>query len=178
MKTLYEVLEWLNQEPEADLIQDSPEGGRHIPIEKLKPLLTELDPFWGTENFKWNYMLIGGAMHLSSSVELIVTYGDKKRRLAGASTFDVNTYGENTHYVAIGLSEAIKNSAKNLGKRFGSELNLPQEGVDVLPKQKTNGRKIPVKINADKEIRKQYASAVARMDSVEVSKLESMYNFE
>lgn len=176
-KTLEDYVKWLNESPDPNDVTDSPEGGKHIPIEKLKPLLSDLDLGWGTENFKWTFCTIEDQIYCNASVELIVSYGGIKRRLTGACTFNTKTYAtneaQNTHFVAIALANSLKNAALSLGKKYGSELNQGDVYVNVSKKPARQA----VKLEPDMAIRKQYAIAVAGGNKKEVARFEGMYNF-
>lgn len=179
--TLEEAQEWIGQQPDPNDVTDSPEGGKQIPIDRLKPLLSELDPSWGTENFKWNYITLEDGVYCNGSVELVLSYGGIKRRLTGAATFNIETYARdstpNTHFVAIMLANCTKNAALNVGRRFGSEINLIGDTYTSVTKVK-RGVKEAVLIIPDKLIREKYAKAMVSKDHETIKRLESMYDFK
>ena len=180
MKLKSEILKWINEEPDQSDVEDSPEGGKHIPIEKLQILLDRLDPSWGVKNFKVSYPAIMGETFVDASVELIVSYGGISRTLAGAATFKIPPPQEldaNTHYAATGLANAVKNASKRLGKRFGSMLN---KGEDTYsgPAPKGRVKRNAVKLQPDAGIIRSYLEAIASGDADSVGRLESIYTFQ
>lgn len=178
-KSLDEWMKWLGEAPDPNDVTDSPEGGKHIPIEKLKALLTQLDPGWGTENFRWTFAVIEDQVYCNASIELVVSYGGIKRRVTGACTFNTRTYATNeaanTHFVAIALANSLKNAAMNCGRKLGADLNIVNG--DTYSNPIKSKKRESVKLIPDADIRKRYAIAVAGGKKQEVDKFESMYDF-
>lgn len=175
---------WLNEEPE--IIDYNLDGSTFIPILIVERQLTELDPHWSTENFKFRTFIVNDKVYVSSSIELVVTYAGTTRRLVGASTYEFKS-DENLEYGSAtlenaeptSLSESLKNGVKRLGKRFGSELN--DRVTDVI----RNGKKKParsiensVKNDADEKIMEMYKEAVANGNTQITTMLERRYNIK
>lgn len=181
MKTLAQFKKWLDSEPEPSDIEDSPEGGKHIPINKLHPLLDQLDPGWGTRNFKMSYKQLMEDIYADASIELTVSYAGLSRVITGAATFKIQDYAEgqdnNTHYAAIALANVTKSASKRLGRKFGAFIN-EKEDVYTGPIPKNKTRREAVKIQPDQTIRQQYAVAVSKGDKEIVEKMESIYQFQ
>lgn len=176
---------WLNEEPE--FIDYNLDGSEFIPILFLEKQLTELDSHWGTENFKFRTFSVLDKIYISSSVELVISYNGKQRRLVGASTFQFKTADGIEEMPSTlesaepsSLSESLKNAAKKLGNRFGSQLN--DRGGDVI---RNNGKKSnrpvrdpknSVKMDADEKIMEMYNNAVKDNNTAIVIMLETRYN--
>lgn len=175
---------WINDDPlEIDYNADESE---FIPIFYIEQKLTKLDPFWGTENFKFQFIRGGSNVAFADgSLEIVVMYGGRIRRLVGAATILVPANTDftdpmvNTNYGATIKSECIKNGVKAIGRSFGSHLN--ERDIIFTPANKTlkNGaKKRPaVKMKADKSIREAYAKAVVNNDTNIVTTLENAYDF-
>lgn len=139
------TLEWLNTEPIDLELSEGKDGSVYMGIDVIKPKLKELDPAWGTTNFRSKYFSPAAhSLWWSGSVELHVqftlTIGTPvdgyetepfvKRTIVGAATFNTQDYfdhidnkGGNTNWDAVGLSLCIVNAAKNIGPSFGMNLN-------------------------------------------------------
>lgn len=176
---------WLNEDPE--FIDYNMDGSEFVPILILEKQLTVLDSHWSTENFKFRTFSVLDKIYVSSSIELIVSYNGKTRKLVGASTFEFkgNDHLEDTPTTLesaepSSLSESTKNAAKKLGKRFGSQLN--DRGGDVIrnTEKKTNKPvrdiKNAVKMDADQKIIETYKNAVKENNTVLSTMLENRYN--
>ena len=128
------VIDWLKQEPEPDDVAPAPEGGLHIPIERLENLLDYVN--WGTQNFHWHIFKNGYADNvIAASIELVLEYTEDgnpvKRIFVGGCNFSINAIFPNVHYIATAKSMCIKNAASDAGKRLGRGLN-----AEVIPEEK------------------------------------------
>lgn len=160
---------WINDSPPSEIIESNPDGSVFIPIGHIETLLTKLDAFWGTENYRFK-LIAGhsGAMLADGSLEVVVSYGGRTRRLVGAATLvipaDINLENpyENHNFGATVKSECIKNAVKAIGLAFGAGLNdrLTYTPTDKKPAQ--NGRKKPdpVQMPVDEAMQRQYNAAV------------------
>lgn len=157
-------------------------GAEFLDIAYVETLLTKLDTHWGTENFKFRIFEFFGVGFVSGSIELVVTYGGRTRRLVGAFTDpvpqDVNILDPsvNANYEATVKSECTKNAVKPIGLAFGQGLNdrviTKVTGQQVPP----NGQQERTRIfpKPDKGIQASYDKAVenmnqAMMDSIRKS---------
>jgi hypothetical protein len=179
---------WLNEEPE--FIDYNYDGSEFIPILIIERLLTELDAGWGTENFKFRILSFENKTYISSSVELVISYGGKTRRLVGAASYELTTREgmdaltlENAEPTS--LSESIKNAAKKLGKRFGSELNGRYDSIRGVKKDNDTysaGYKKPAARTATlmpppPDITERYRNADSVGDIATMRSLEKIYKF-
>lgn len=170
---------WVNDDVPEDDIRHNANGSEFIPIQIIEGLLSRLDVCWGTENFKFRVFNIHEQTFASGSLELVVMFFGKLRRIIGAATFEIFG-GENVE--AITKSECIKNGSKILGKRMGRDLNNRDDTLvreTTSPTIKKNGKQKPpaVKMHPDKYIREAYAKAVANNDTNIISTLENAYDF-
>lgn len=170
---------WVNNEVPEEEIDYNDDGSEFIPIPIVEGLLSKVDLCWGTENFKFRIFSIGERTFASGSLELVLVFFGKIRRIVGAATFEIFG-GENVE--AVCTSECTKNASKKLGRRFGKFLNgrgdmLVRQGAS--PTIKKNGKQKPpaVKMQPDKYIREAYAKAVANNDTNIISTLENAYDF-
>lgn len=173
------IPKWIDDDPPQEEIDQNADGSEFIPIPIVEDLLYKVDPYWGTENFKFRIFNIEQFFFASSSVELVINFFGTIRRLVGASTFEISE-GENVE--AKALSESTKNASKKLGKRFGKNLNgrgdmLVKEMP--LPAPKKNGKEKPpaVKLQPDLKIQAQYNHAVENKTGM-VDVLEALYEIK
>lgn len=175
---------WLNEDP--DIIDYNDDGSTFIPILVVERQLTELDQYWSTENFKFRTFIVNEKVYVSSSIELVISYAGKTRRLVGASTYQFKP-DENLEYGSAtlenaepsSLSESIKNGVKKLGKRFGSELNDRVTDVIRNGKKKTpRNIQNSVKMDADEGIKNMYEKAIADDNKPLITMLENRFNLK
>lgn len=120
--------QWINTPPAENEI-GLKDGAEFLPIGIVEPKLTKLDQHWGTENFKFQVFEIYGIVFVSASLELVVTYGGKTRRLSGSATLPIPTdtiffrQEANTYYAPTLKSLSICNACKQIGPAFGQGLN-------------------------------------------------------
>lgn len=178
---------WLNEEPE--FIDCNLDGSEFIPILIIERLLTELDCGWGTENFKFRIITFENKTYISSSVELVISYGGKTRRIVGASSYELRpregidfTTLENSEPTS--LSESIKNAAKKLGKRMGSELNGRYDSIRGVKDTDTYssgykklGSRSAVDMPPPPDIIERYKAAEEKGDIATLRSLEKIYQF-
>lgn len=180
----FEDYSWINSDPEE--VDTNADGSLFIPIFFVEGKLTRLDPFWGTENFRFQLVRgASGAMFASGSLEIVVMYGGRTRRLVGAATqyvpadLDYENPTLNTNYEAVIKSECIKNGVKAIGKAFGSALN--ERDVIASPANKsgkTKREKPPaVKMKPTEKIQAQYNKAYEEQNGL-VTVLEAIYEIE
>jgi hypothetical protein len=162
--------EWLNSEPLTSEVELSPYGGRHIPIDKLKPILDKLN--WGTANYKTTLYTDGYANKSAcGSIELTVIVDGVVRTVTGAYNLLLSE-APNGFWNGTLKSECIKNAAKDLGKRFGRDLN------DDLPKEqlvKEVAVKNTLKAKPDSKIMKQFLTALEKGDEATIITLKNIY---
>lgn len=186
-KTTSQLLDWLNYPPAEEEISKNLDGSEFIPIGIVENKLTRLDPFWGTENFR--FQLIQGAsgcMFADGSLELVVTYGGRTRRLVGAATLLVPADTEfdnpvvNSNFGATVKSECIKNSAKGCGRSFGSALNERDLILTPVNKSQKNGKQKPpaVKMKPDSKIQSQYNKAFENNEDGLIAALNDIYEIQ
>ena len=165
--------EWLNSEPLTSEVELSPYGGRHIPIDKLRPILDKLN--WSTTNYKPTLYTDGYANKSAcGSIELTVTVDGVQRTVTGAYNLLLSE-APNGFWNGTLKSECIKNAAKDLGKRFGRDLN------DDLPKEqlvKEVAVKNTLKAKPDSKIMKQFLSAVEKGDEAAITTLTNIYEIK
>ncbi len=175
-----ERIRWLDENPPEEEISLNPDASEFLDIVVVENLLTELDSFWGTENFKSRVFQINDSWFGSASLELVVSYSGKTRRIVGAATLKVapNDLGEIdiTHLEPTLASECKKNGSKKLGRRFGKYLNdRGQTQVATTTKSKREKRPAVLMI-ADERIRTQYRHAKELGNDKLVLTLESIYD--
>lgn len=105
-------------------------GIYHIPILRVKEMLSQDFTNWGTDNFKIEIFTLGSSCMINCSVQLNLNVVDVGvYTFVGAYTFNISRYQDNQDWSATGLSECIKNAAKNIGRKYGMYLN--QGMVDI-----------------------------------------------
>jgi len=163
--------EWLNSEPLTSEVELSPYGGRHIPIDKLRPILDKLN--WSTTNYKSTLYTDGYANKSAcGSIELTVTVDGVQRTVTGAYNLLLSE-APNGFWNGTLKSECIKNAAKDLGKRFGRDLNddLPKEQLVKEVAQVKN----TLKSKPDSKIMKQFLIALEKGDEATIITLKNIY---
>ncbi len=130
------IKDWLNQEPAHDDVAPAPEGGLHIPIEKLEDILDHVN--WSTQNFHWHIFKNGYADNvIAASIELVLEYEENEKTIrrifVGGCNFSITAIFPNVHYIATAKSMCVKNAASAAGKRIGRWLN---PNIEVLPDDK------------------------------------------
>lgn len=187
------VIAWLDEDP--PYVMSNTNNSQFVPVEICKKDLRTLDPFWSTENFKFQVITVIDSIYLSSSIELVVSYASKTRRLVGASTLEfkpgeiidgLTASMENAE--AICLSETLKNACKNLGNRFGSSLNRADDLDRLQPTGSYRERSARPSREAmfdkgrkpqpDESIMKQYRQALTDGDTNKVERLQSIYDIK
>lgn len=109
-------------------------GFYHIPIAKVKEMLSEDFQKWGTADFKCTIIQNGHEgvivdasclLNLSHIIvgESIAGWGHEEYSFVGATSFHSKRFTGNDNYGATALAECIKNAAKNIGVKYGSALN-------------------------------------------------------
>lgn len=128
-KKQIDVNTWLTQAPDKAITEIAPNGGLHIPIEKLEQLLDDCtSQNWDTENFKpMMYSDHEGDLCCYGSIELILVYligkNEIVRKFAGAANFKIRDIFPNVDWCATLKSYCVKNAATDAGKKMGRELN-------------------------------------------------------
>lgn len=160
---------WIDNDPAEEEIDHNPDGSVFIPVFHVESKLTRLDSHWGTENFKFQLLKsASGLMFADGSLELVVTYGGRTRRLVGAATMlvpadtDFTDPFVNSNFSATLKSECCKNSVKPIGKSFGQALNDRDVISSPANKAPVKGKQKPpaVKMKADEKIQQQYNNAM------------------
>jgi len=111
-----------------------------IPIIKIKELLSQNFDFWGTSDFRWEYIMRGNEFFISATVTLNllkhIEGTSHKWSFVGAATINIlnpnPTMEVNENHTASVLSACIKNAAKNIGRFFGMYLNTPESYTTPL----------------------------------------------
>ncbi len=174
---------WINDDPLETEIDHNDDGSIFIPIFFVETKLTKLDPFWGTENFKFQFLKsASGMMFADGSLELVVTYGGRTRRLVGAVTMIVPADTDftdpfvNSNFSATIKSLAISNSVKPIGPSFGQNLNDRGVILNPSPAAKKNGKQKPppVKKKPPEKIQQQYNIAYEAGNGLVIA-LEALY---
>lgn len=160
---------WLKTEPAESEIAIINDYAQVIPIHIVKKHLDYLTQMghWETKNFKVNYITINGNEAIDASLELVINIFiaeeiEYSRTLTGACTYTLQyireidnitgRYGvSNEHYSATALSLCIVNAAKNLGAKFGANLNI------VAPKLEEGFTEKPIQVNefSERELMKE-----------------------
>ena len=167
-------LEWLQSQPNDDEICDSPLGGKHIPIEKLRPLLDQLNAC--TKNYVISYYKNGyGDLSAAGQIELTVTVDGVDRTVTGASNLCIKD-AINDRWNGSLKSDCVKNAAIELGIRFGRELNkdMPelQEPKPIKMAMERAKRK------PDSKVMQQFLKAVERGETETITLLTNMYDIK
>lgn len=175
--------DWINTPPTEDEISTNDDGSVYIPIGIVEKKLYKLDSHWGTERFVFRLLVANGTLFADASLELIVSYGGKTRRLVGAVTVlvppetDFSDPYANLNFSATCKSLAVANSVKPIGLAFGQGLN--DRLTIITPQQKTslNGRKKPdpVPMKADKTMQDKYNAAAESMDDKVMKVIKGVY---
>ena len=171
----YNDKEWLETSPEESEIEVAPTGGKHIPIDKLRPLLDRLNAC--TNNYHTSILKDGYSNYIAyGSIELTVTIDDKQRTVTGAYNLLLGN-APNGFWNGTLKSECVKNAAIELGKRFGRELNkdAPQP---IQQPSITNEVKDKLKSKPDSRIMKQYLDAIERNDQAAITTLTNIYDIQ
>lgn len=167
---------WLKQPPNEDEIKPSPNGGLHLPIEKLRPLLDNVN--YCTRNYSWNLYKDGYAkLSVAASIELEISYLNNEgvmiyRTFVGACNFSLLSIAPIQDWNATAKSMCIKNAAIEAANRFGRELNIeavPNETIVVTPTAKPK---------PDIKIMKQFEDAVKNNDEAAISMLSNIYDIK
>lgn len=166
---------WCDQEPDPNHIKTNDDGSEYIDIVDVENLLSELDLLWGTEDFKFRVIESNGRIYGSASVVLTLTLLNQKRRLVGAAT--VMLAEDITHSEPTLLSEAQKNAAKKLGRKFGKYLNDRGTQQEFSGKRTKKMKKVD-KMPPDKAIMEKYLAAVCVGDQITIEKLTSAYDIK
>ena len=144
----------LNSEPEPSKVKvnEHANNSKYLPIQVVEDdLNTVFYGLWETVNFKWEVIVNelvgsidlrvyhpvtgqwitrsgGGAVVIQQSAKWITDENGKKKKVSAEIT-DIGRKIRNTLVKDVGhlKSECIKNAAKSLGRRFGSELNRDKE---------------------------------------------------
>ena len=125
--------EYCNQYPEPVDIKLTDDGFEYIPIQIIQNYLDELcNEIGGTWCASGTYerenRIEGDFKQISGELLLEIAYYDNNKNIVrvsrpGSSTIILSTKEPTPHYAATLKSEAIKNAAKTLGRRFGRFLN-------------------------------------------------------
>lgn len=176
--------DWLKISPTEEELSANEDGSVFIPIGIVEMKLYRLDSHWGTENFKFQ-LLVGrsGTMWAEGSLELIVTYARRTRRLVGTATLivpadtDFDNPTVNSNFSATLKSESIKNAVKPIGLAFGQGLNDRLTINTPQLKTSQNGRKKPaaVEMPPDPRLQEKYNLAVENCNSTLMNSIKSVY---
>lgn len=172
----YEILDWLKEQPPENEIKPGPNGGLHIPIEKLRPLLDEVN--YSTRNYSWNLYKDGySKLCVAASIELEISYLSNEsvliyRTFVGACNFSLLSIAPIQDWNATAKSMCIKNAAIEAANRFGRELN-----IEIVPD--TRGEiimDIKPKPKPDIKIMKQFEEAIKNHDEAAISMFSNIYD--
>lgn len=165
--------DWINTPPTEEEILANEDGSVYIPIGIIETKLYRLDTHWGTENFKFQ-LWVGksGIMWAEGSLELVVTYGGRTRRLVGTATVIVPADTDfddplvNSNFSASLKSLATANAVKPIGLAMGQGLNDRLTINTPQQKPSLNGKKKPdaVDMPADRGMQDKYNTAVENSD--------------
>lgn len=176
---------WINDDPlEEEIEYDEKQDAFFIPIFFIEKKLFRLDPFWGTENFRFQFLKsTSGLMFADGSLELVVNYGGRVRKLVGAATVlipadtDFNDPKINSNFSATIKSISTSNASRPIGNSFGANLN--ERDVIRNPMQKTqkNGKQKPppVKKSPNEKIQQQYNISFEEGNGL-VAAIEAIYD--
>lgn len=169
--------EWLDTEPTIDEIIEI-DGVLCISNLIIEELLDELtDKNWETINYTSKFVKDHNGNHfISASLELVVHYSGKTRRITGAVSFPLNYFPNNTHYDNTAKTLCISNAASDLGKRFGRGLNKVHPVV-TSGKQYMGVSVQNTKMKPDADIMQEYIKAVTECNYEKISALEYIYEF-
>jgi len=134
MRLLFQIF---NTEIPDGYVVEYPEnsGIYHIPIMRVKEMLSIDFVKWGTTDFHFEYLQRGHDCLLSGSISLNIQHEELGCfTFTGCANFKVKVESPNEHYVATLKSECIKNAAKDIGKRYGFYLNQDLIDVETLHK--------------------------------------------
>lgn len=105
-------------------------GLYHIPIIRIKEMLSTKFIRWTTSNFIFQMIPHGNKLFINASVYLEVELYPTNQyntchtfNFVGATTYELGRFEENQNHSATALSECIKNASKNIGRTFGLYLN-------------------------------------------------------
>jgi hypothetical protein len=138
--------QFCNSEP--SVVFKNEQGAEYIPIWAIEDDLDTLDESWHKREHKWEYSKCGN--YLSTSI-VVVVFG---RTLCGASYIRITDYPSEQNIMAVGISEAIKNAVKVLGKRFGRELNDRRSQGDTQPITKNEKQEIVKAVKERERLKK------------------------
>lgn len=171
---LHQQIAYLNQQPFEYEILSNEDGSQFIPIWIVEALLSEVDPFWNTDNFKFQTLNVEGVPFVSASIEMVLHFGDNLVRRTGATTFQVVNF-ENVE--AVALAEATKNAAKKYGSRLGKDLN-GRNGDNIKSEPRPiKEKKKPVLMSPDIRINEMYSKAVVENNAQKIEALTAIYDF-
>lgn len=171
--TKAEYLQFVGKEPPTENITTLSDGARFIPIEKLEPMLDDIE--WSTSNFKYDIFKDGYAnLCVAASIELSTGYTKENDSFetvtfVGGCNFSLSSIAPNTHFIATAKSECIKNAASDIGKYYGRGLNIG------LTPAATQVEKKVVKSKPDSKIMKQFLEAVEKGDEATQIMLTNVY---
>lgn len=176
MSELKGTIEWLQEEPDESDIAPSPNGGRHIPIEKLRPLLDAVN--YSTSKYVWEVYNNGrGDYSVAASIELsIVGTTIKPRTAVGVANFRMKSIAPITDWNATAKSMCIKNAAASLAVKFGRDLNLDLS--EPVPNENQVEDVSKPKPKADTAIMKMYLKAIETGDQASRIMLENAYEIK
>lgn len=177
--------DWINDAPAETEIDTNPDGSQFIPIFHVEKKLDRLDPFWGTDNFKFQFLKsVSGMTFCDASIEVVVSYAGRTRKLVGAVTIvipadtDFEDPFMNKNFSATCKSEAIKNAVKAIGRAFGQDLN--DRGIILVPAASpVKGKTKPpaVKKDPDEKTQRIFNQEYEKGSGL-VDVLKAMYNIE
>lgn len=137
------LVSFLQQSPnEKELIVSEVTGRRYLPIDMVETDLHTTFPFsWGTRDFQ--FQIIEGVAYCSILLYARFTVKGKEYEITqvgvSTSTLKVETFNldddkkiEVHNTLEIAKSEALKNAAKLLGKRFAGSANR-EDNLDYVP---------------------------------------------
>lgn len=128
MRTEKDWTDWFNEKPRVT--KKNPDKSDYVPIGIIEEELDELDS-WNTAEEQFHSFTAGKDTYVSSSLVLIVSFGNKSKSVVGASTMKVNPNNPNEEYRGSVLSKSLSNAAKKLGTRFGRALNGRMESGET-----------------------------------------------
>lgn len=165
--------EWLNTNPEPSEIDLAPNGGYHIPIEKLRPLLDRLNAC--VKNYHSSIGRNGYDSQVYGSIELTVTIDGVERTVTGAYNLPMGD-APNGFWNGTLKSECVKNAAIELGKRFGRELNKDMPKPEQTQATQTVATRMKAK--PDDKIMQQFKAAIERGDEAAITTLNNIYEIK
>lgn len=138
--------EKFNTEPPSQYLIEimdvsTPTGIYYIPILYVKEMLSQDFLAWEVEHIQIKEFMWGQSCMINCSLILVLhsVYEETENgtkiiinKYPGGFTFNISRYKNNEDWAAIGISECIKNAAKNIGRKYGMYLNQGRVDAQTL----------------------------------------------